>query len=551
MFQVNISDIPTISSLALQIYRSNFMPEHARIGITDAKLYDKLHAAYMGGAVDVYTPQSEPMHTVYCYDVNSMYPAVMRDMDYPVGPPTFFEGHIDLNDHNTFGFLRVQVTAPKDLFAPLLMTRVGGRTVAPLGTWTAWYFSEELKLALTLGYEFKVLEGILYERGKIFSGYVDTLYKLRKSYASDDPRNLICKLLLNSLYGKFGMSPHLTEWKLVRLNPDFLRSLTAGKLPADFIQLDGETALVGSDTTKNKVVKGAKAQEEALAIISKKYNIPLDQTLDFLGNSVLIKEEYNNLIKQPKYLNISLPISVAVTAYGRMNIYAYKAYVIKNGGTLYYSDTDSVYTSIKLPDSLISSKLGAMKLEAVAARAIFLAPKVYALQFEDGSTVFKIKGSNNNFGLKFTDLEKLLYKEATLSLDQEKWFRSLTQSTINIRKTLYTLKVTANKRELIYTDNIFVATTPLIINDSDTNVVTYEASQFAVQRYSPFIYADVSPRFVIRFWNRVAAIHPITRSNFKPGLMFYYHSFLNYPISPLIIKCFNLLILTGSAGSIT
>ena len=94
---------------------------------------------------------------------------------------------------------------------PLLHTKIKDMSIAPVGTWTGWYFSEELKLALKLGYTFEVLEGVLFERGNIFKKYVSTLYKLRKSFKKDDPRNMICKLLLNSLYGKFGMSPHLHD----------------------------------------------------------------------------------------------------------------------------------------------------------------------------------------------------------------------------------------------------------------------------------------------------------------------------------------------------
>lgn len=211
LFRVDINQTPTISSLAMRIYRSNFMPKDARIGITDVKLFDKLHAAYTGGAVDVFQPLSSPGEPVYAYDVNSLYPAVMRDMDYPVGSPTFIEGSVDLNDPKTFGFLRVKVTSPTDLHVPLLQTKLEGRTVAALGSWTAWYFSEEIKMAESMGYRFEVIEAVLYERGQIFKDYVSNLYLMRQSYAKSDPRNLICKLLLNSLYGRFGMDPHLTE----------------------------------------------------------------------------------------------------------------------------------------------------------------------------------------------------------------------------------------------------------------------------------------------------------------------------------------------------
>ena len=34
----------------------------------------------------------------------------MNFYDYPIGTPKFVEGHVDLTDPNTFGFLRVKVT---------------------------------------------------------------------------------------------------------------------------------------------------------------------------------------------------------------------------------------------------------------------------------------------------------------------------------------------------------------------------------------------------------------------------------------------------------
>lgn len=183
------------------------MPEDARISITSVELYQKLIPGYSGGAVDVYKPENPDGKLVHCYDVNSLYPAVMMLNDMPVGAPTFVEGHLDLTDPATFGFLRVKVTAPDNLYLPLLQTSLNGTSLAPLGTWEGWYFSEELKFALNLGYTFEVLEGVLFERGRIFFDYVSTLYKLRNTFSKEDPRNLICKLLLNTLYGKFGMNP--------------------------------------------------------------------------------------------------------------------------------------------------------------------------------------------------------------------------------------------------------------------------------------------------------------------------------------------------------
>ena len=154
-FNLDVHKYPTISSLSLAIFRSNFLKEDSNIPITDTYLYEKLKSGYTGGHVDIYMPTSLLNLGLYAYDVNSLYPYVMAKFPFPVGTPRFFEGtDIDLNAFETFGFLKVKVQAPKDLNIPLLQVRRNGETISPLGTWTDWYFSEELKLAMTLGYNF-------------------------------------------------------------------------------------------------------------------------------------------------------------------------------------------------------------------------------------------------------------------------------------------------------------------------------------------------------------------------------------------------------------
>jgi len=44
-------------------------------------------------------------------------------------------------------------------------------------------------------------------------------------------------------------------------------------------------------------------------------------------------------------------------------------------------------------------------------------------------------------------------------------FRDIIESTINIRSTIYTLKVTENKRQLIYVDGVFDNTNPHVLEN--------------------------------------------------------------------------------------
>ena len=124
------------------------------------KVGEDIRHGYTGGAVDMYIPKGKNIHG---YDVNSLYPFVLRDNEFPIGTPTYFEGNIILKIPNTFGFFYCKIEAPEGLKHPILQsqikTRVGLRTVAPLGTWVGLYLSEELYNAKKFGYKFKVLWG--------------------------------------------------------------------------------------------------------------------------------------------------------------------------------------------------------------------------------------------------------------------------------------------------------------------------------------------------------------------------------------------------------
>jgi hypothetical protein len=106
-----------------------------------------------------------------------------------------------------------------------------------------------------------------------------------------------------------------------------------------------------------------------------------------------------------------------------------------------------------------------MKLEYAGDAGVFLAPKVYAIKNLDGSgkDLIKVKGSKKGHGLTFKDFEGLLHKETMKVINQEKWYRMFQRGTINIKKVLYTLKVTENKRALVYRDKIFVYTKPFVL----------------------------------------------------------------------------------------
>jgi hypothetical protein len=125
-------------------------------------------------------------------------------------------------------------------------------------------------------------------------------------------------------------------------------------------------------------------------------------------------DEYGNLETH----NVSIGIATAVTAYARIHMSQFKN---NPNFILFYSDTDSIYIDRPLPDDFISSIiLGKMKLEYICNKAIFLAPKMYYLETEDGKVIYKVKGLKHEIELTLIDFELLLYKESLLEKFQNK-----------------------------------------------------------------------------------------------------------------------------------
>lgn len=66
-------------------------------------------------------------------------------------------------------------------------------------------FSAEIDNAMKIGYKFDILWGYTFKKGYIFKDFVNKLYNFRVQYSKDNPINFIHKIILNSLYGRFGM----------------------------------------------------------------------------------------------------------------------------------------------------------------------------------------------------------------------------------------------------------------------------------------------------------------------------------------------------------
>ena len=98
--------------------------------------------------------------------------------------------------------------------------------------------------------------------------------------------------------------------------------------------------------------------------------------------------------------------------------------------------------------------------------AVFLSPKVYGIINSKGELT-KVKGLKNP--VSFSELKSLLEKNKNITVSQEKWYKNIELGHISIKNELYNLIVTENKRELIFKDNLFIDTKPLIIKEIETD----------------------------------------------------------------------------------
>jgi hypothetical protein len=91
----------------------------------------------------------------------------------------------------------------------------------------------------------------------------------------------------------------------------------------------------------------------------------------------------------------------------------------------------------------------------------FIAPNVSI----DEYNLYAQNWGSNSINLEL--LEQLLEKDSNLQFHQSKWFKYIDKGSISVLEQLYTLKVTGNKRELIYKNSILEGTCPFKLRDGN------------------------------------------------------------------------------------
>ena len=107
---------------------------------------------------------------------------------------------------------------PDNIKHPILQIHHDNMTISPTGSFSGMFYSEELNNAIKLGYTIKILRGYYFSKYEnLFQDYIGTLYNLRLEFDKTHPMNYTAKLLMNSLYGRFGMSYQLSKTRVIDL----------------------------------------------------------------------------------------------------------------------------------------------------------------------------------------------------------------------------------------------------------------------------------------------------------------------------------------------
>eukprot|EP00253_Pinus_taeda_P008177 PITA_08177 len=179
-FKIDITTCLTLSRLALSIFHMRYYdPKSWPIHMPSRNEDTFIRCCYYGGHVDVYIPYGKKL---YYYDVNSLYPYIMKTCHMPGGVPIW---HGDLEGQelsNLYGFIEAYVVCPSTITRPFLPYRDHHNTLLfPTGKFVGVYYTEELKFSRDLGYRIVPLRGYLFEE-KISpsDSFISTLFSKRQ-----------------------------------------------------------------------------------------------------------------------------------------------------------------------------------------------------------------------------------------------------------------------------------------------------------------------------------------------------------------------------------
>ncbi len=349
----------TIGSTAMAAFLFRHYREKIYIH-NNKEAIDLERESYKGGRTECFFIGHLTNGPFYVLDINSLYPFIMQGNQFPVK----YE-HIR-HDLSVSELSRVLVDRSAvadvtiDTQTPIYAVK-RDRTIFPVGEFRTVLTTPELLYAIENNDIKTVHTAVSYFHANIFTTYVNRFYKLRLECKADD--NLLfehfCKLLLNSLYGKFGQK--IEVWEKI------------GDAPNEPDRIEDIIDAVTHRRRRLRYLLGEVSEVKGVA--ESRHSFPA--------------------------------ISSHVTAYARL--YMYKLMLVAGHRNYFYCDTDSLFVNgdglKNLSSFLHDTDLGKLKVETTTDAIHLFGLKDYMI---DGKTT--IKGISKT-AIKISDVD---YK-------QEQW----------------------------------------------------------------------------------------------------------------------------------
>ena len=223
----------TIASIAYRIWCHSSWPDRwgwidkksgkpQRAAKCDSYFNETLGESYWGGRTQLLnTRPGEVVENIVEADANSMYPFVMAhpSNQFPdptkcwrVGPTESALLNI-LSDPQYVCWANLEMYAPEGVERFLPVLGDDNRLDFTRDTFDGWLCEPEIRLALKEGWKIKRVKELNKSKGiRPFMLHMNKLYELRKEYKrKGDSREILCKLLGSSTYGRFGIKPKPTR----------------------------------------------------------------------------------------------------------------------------------------------------------------------------------------------------------------------------------------------------------------------------------------------------------------------------------------------------
>jgi hypothetical protein len=322
----------TLASQAFRSYRHRFMSHPIYLhNDKEATLLER--DSYTGGRVEAFYIGSKSGGDYFKLDVNSMYPYVMKEQLYPYEFVSYAEGlslqQLSRLMQKYYVIAEVEVKTDRNLY-PI---RRAHKLIFPIGSFIACLHHGELEQALAHDEIRGAKRVVIYNQADIFSSYVDFFYnlKLQAEDRKDSVARYQAKILLNSLYGKFGQRSVVSK---LYDNPQGL----------SYSRVTGFSESLG-------------------------YNVEVN----YIGSQIEVRYKAGESV-------YSFPaISGGVTAYARL--YLYRLMDQAGLANVFYIDTDSLIVNLegyhRLKSLIHPSNLGSIKLESQASQFSIFGAKDY------------------------------------------------------------------------------------------------------------------------------------------------------------------------------